>query len=111
MKIRYNESTDTAYIYLLEAGTQVEVDEAEEVAPGVIIDFDRDERPVGIEIYDSAREKLAGLPPDPEAVERIRRDERERTLAELERRMKETMRAVSEVLAEERLPRGAEDRA
>lgn len=63
MRIRYNESTDTAYIYLRDDGEpSPEVDEAEEVAPGVIVDFDRDERPVGIEIYDGARAKLAGAP-------------------------------------------------
>lgn len=62
MEVRYNPETDTAYIYLLESGTQVKVDESEEVAPGLVVDFDADDRPVGIEIYDDARSKLAGMP-------------------------------------------------
>lgn len=63
MRIRYNKSTDTAYIYLRgDEEPYPEVDEAEEVAPGVIVDFDRDDRPVGIEVYEGAREKLADAP-------------------------------------------------
>lgn len=62
MEVRYYVDTDTAYIYLLEPGEQAKVDESEEVAPSVVVDFDAEDRPVGIEIYDDARRKLAGSP-------------------------------------------------
>lgn len=62
MQVRYNADTDTAYIYLLEPGEQVNVDESEEVAPSIVVDFDSDDRAVGIETYDGARQKLAGMP-------------------------------------------------
>ena len=55
MRIRYHEDTDTAYIYLREekpGEPPPRVDEAEEVAPGVIVDFDEEDRPVGVEIYE-----------------------------------------------------------
>lgn len=63
MRIRYDERTDTGYIYLRDdEEPRPKVDEAEEVAPGVIVDFDEEDKPVGIEIYDGARTKLAGAP-------------------------------------------------
>ena len=119
MRIRYHEDTDTAYIHLREekpGEPPPKVDEAEEVAPGVIVDFDEEDRPVGVEIYEGARAKLAGLPPSVDAAERIRREKRERIrtalevhLAEVESRVAESVRAVSALLAEEGLPRGARE--
>lgn len=62
MEVRYYASTDTAYVYFLEPGEQVKVDESEEVAPGVIVDYTKDGVAVGVEIYDDARRKLSGSP-------------------------------------------------
>lgn len=58
MKGTYNPETDTAIIELVEGVGDVE---GEEVAPGVVVHFDEDDRPVRIEIYDRARAKLAGV--------------------------------------------------
>lgn len=62
MNVRYKPDTDTAYIYFLEPGEQAEVDESEEVAPGVLVDYTKDGVAVGVEIYDDARRKLSGSP-------------------------------------------------
>lgn len=116
MEVRYYPDTDTAYLYLLEPGERAKVDESEEVAPGVIVDFDGEDRPVGVEIYEGARAKLAGLPPSADAAERIRREERERIrtmlqgrLAEMESHVAESARAVSALLAEEGSSRRARE--
>jgi uncharacterized protein YuzE len=46
MRIRYHKDTDSLYIHLVERpGT-----EAREVAAGVVVDFDADGKPVGIDI-------------------------------------------------------------
>ena len=46
MKLSYHADTDSLYIHLVERpGT-----EAREVAPGVVVDFDADGKPVGIDI-------------------------------------------------------------
>ena len=58
MRVEYHPDTDTALIELVEGVPDVE---GQEVAHGVIVHFDEDERPVRIEIYDRARAKLAGL--------------------------------------------------
>ncbi len=57
MRVKYRPETDTAMIELGEGVPDVE---GEEVAPGVIVHFDEDDRPVRIELYDEAAEKLAG---------------------------------------------------
>ncbi|MDP9479768.1 MAG: DUF2283 domain-containing protein [Actinomycetota bacterium] len=59
MRVYYRPETDTAMIELVEGVPDVE---GEEVAHGVIVHFDEDDRPVRIEIYDEARSKLAGIP-------------------------------------------------
>ncbi len=59
MRVKYRPETDTALIELVEGVPDVE---GEEVADGVIVHFDEDDRPVRIEIYDAARSKLAGIP-------------------------------------------------
>lgn len=58
MKVKYHPETDTASIDLVEGVPDVE---GEEVADGVIVHFDENERPVRVEIYDRAKDKLAGL--------------------------------------------------
>ncbi len=59
MRVKYRPETDTAMIELVEGVPDVE---GEEVEDGVIVHFDKDDRPVRIEIYDGARSKLAGIP-------------------------------------------------
>lgn len=102
MEVRYYADTDTAYVYLLEAGERAKIEESEEVAPGVVVDFDANERPVEIEIYEGARAKLAGVPPDAEAAERIRREERELAFAEVRRRFEEMSHSLDEFFSEGR---------
>ena len=46
MKVEYDPEADAAYIKLTEA----DVAESEEVKPGIILDYDAQERVVGIEI-------------------------------------------------------------
>ena len=46
MKVRFDESADALYIRLDDAP----IEESEEVSPGVVLDFDGDNRVVGIEI-------------------------------------------------------------
>jgi predicted RNase H-like HicB family nuclease/uncharacterized protein YuzE len=57
MRIEYSPERDTAIIELVPGVPDVE---GEEVSHGVIVHFDKDDRPVRIEIYDNAAEKLAG---------------------------------------------------
>ena len=53
MRLSYHADTDSLYIHLVEhPGT-----EAREVAPGLVIDFDAEGKPVGIDI-DHARNVL-----------------------------------------------------
>jgi uncharacterized protein YuzE len=46
VKVEYDPETDAAYIKLSES----EIAESEEVKPGIILDYDAQERVVGIEI-------------------------------------------------------------
>lgn len=46
MRINYHSDTDSVYIHLTEKPGV----EAHEVAPGIVIDFDEKEKPVGIDI-------------------------------------------------------------
>ena len=48
MKVRIDKEDDALYFEL----DDVEIVESEEVQPGIILDFDKDERLVGIEILD-----------------------------------------------------------
>ncbi len=57
MRVHYRPETDTAMIEFAEGVPDVE---GEEVSHDVIVHFDEDDRPVRIEIYDNAAEKLAG---------------------------------------------------
>ena len=58
MRVEYHPDTDTASIDLVEGVMDVE---GQEVADGVVVHFDEDDRPVRVEIYDRAREKLSGI--------------------------------------------------
>ncbi len=46
MRLSYHADTDSLYIHLVERPGV----EAREIAPGVVVDFDADEKPVGIDI-------------------------------------------------------------
>lgn len=46
MRLSYHADTDSLYIHLVERPGV----EAREIAPGVVVDFDVDEKPVGIDI-------------------------------------------------------------
>ncbi|MEI8393686.1 MAG: DUF2283 domain-containing protein [Rhodospirillaceae bacterium] len=46
MKVRFDEQADALYIRLDEAA----IEESEEVSPGVVLDFDAENRVVGIEL-------------------------------------------------------------
>jgi uncharacterized protein YuzE len=58
MKIEYDAEVDIMYIEL--RGTPIE--ESDEVSPGVIVDYDENGVPVGIEILDAS--DLLGTIPD-----------------------------------------------
>lgn len=71
MKVVYWKDTDTMYITFR---ADVKGHESEEVAPGVVADFAESGELVGIEVYDTASEKvdlskleMEGLIPHPEA--------------------------------------------
>jgi uncharacterized protein YuzE len=53
MRLSYHEDTDSLYIHLVEHPGI----EAREVAPGIVVDFDAEGKPVGIDI-DHARNIL-----------------------------------------------------
>ena len=55
MEIQYDNASDMLYIGL-QAGASVE---SEEIAPGIVLDYDKDNGVVGIEITDGS--KLADL--------------------------------------------------
>jgi uncharacterized protein YuzE len=57
MKIEYDAQVDIMYIELREA----DIEESDEAASGVIVDFDKNGVPVGIEILD-ASSLLGGIP-------------------------------------------------
>ncbi len=46
MRINYHSDTDSMYIHL----TETPGIEAHEVVPGIVIDFDKNKKPVGIDI-------------------------------------------------------------
>ncbi len=46
MRLSYHEETDSLYIHLVERPGA----EADEVAPGIVVDFDTNGKPVGIDI-------------------------------------------------------------
>lgn len=48
MKIKFDEATDAAYMYLSDKESVVV--ESEEVAPGIVYDYDNENHVVGIEI-------------------------------------------------------------
>jgi len=51
MKINYDPQANALYIYLRKGN----IDESDEVAPGVIIDYDDNGQPLGIEFLDAAK--------------------------------------------------------
>jgi uncharacterized protein YuzE len=51
MRIRFDPDADALYIRLDEADVSV----SEEVSPGIVLDFDADQRVVGIEVLDVRR--------------------------------------------------------
>ena len=53
MKLQYDSQVDAAYIKLSEA----EVTDSEEVRPGIVVDFDAQDRVVGIEILHVRKER------------------------------------------------------
>lgn len=53
MKLEYDSQADAAYIKL----TNGDVADSEEVRPGIIVDFDADNRVVGIEILHVRKER------------------------------------------------------
>ncbi len=61
MKIEYDAQVDIMYIELRKA----DIEESDEAASGVIVDFDKDGLPVGIEILD-ASSLLGGIPKNAE---------------------------------------------
>lgn len=82
MKVVYRKNTDTMYMVLREDRRYVE---SEEVAPGVVLDFDEEGNLLGIEVYDKASEKFdlsvlaaEGLPVEVRASSTDGADARER---------------------------------
>jgi uncharacterized protein YuzE len=53
MKLQYDSQVDAAYVKLSEA----EVTDSEEVRPGVVVDYDSQDRVVGIEILHVRKER------------------------------------------------------
>ncbi len=51
MKIQYDPQADALYIELRDE----EIEESDEVATGIILDYDKDGQAVGIEILDASR--------------------------------------------------------
>jgi uncharacterized protein YuzE len=62
MQMRYDPNADAAYLDL----SKTKIEESEEVLPGVILDFDKEGRIVGIEVLDASRqlpeELIADMP-------------------------------------------------
>jgi uncharacterized protein YuzE len=50
MRITYDPAADAMYLYLTERSGGPEVARTEEVAPGLMLDFDNDGRVIGIEV-------------------------------------------------------------
>lgn len=55
--VTFDADSDAAYIRLSDG----QVEESEEVAPGFVLDFDRDGRIVGIEVLEARRKLSASL--------------------------------------------------
>jgi uncharacterized protein YuzE len=53
MKLEYDSQVDAAYIKLSDA----EVTDSEEVRPGIVVDFDAQDRVIGIEILHVRKER------------------------------------------------------
>jgi uncharacterized protein YuzE len=53
MKLEYDSQADAAYVKLSDA----EVTESEEVRPGVVVDYDAQDRVIGIEILHVRKER------------------------------------------------------
>jgi len=51
MIVQYHPATDMLYIQLADRAST----ESEEVAPGIVVDFDEDNRIVGVEIEDASK--------------------------------------------------------
>jgi uncharacterized protein YuzE len=61
MRMTYDPAADAMYLYLTERAENPEVARTEEVAPGLMLDFDSDGRVVGIEMLSVS--KLPGAKP------------------------------------------------
>ncbi len=103
MKIVYLDKSDTMYMKLK---PDARYEESEEVAPGVVLDFDKEGNVIALEIYSDASKKVdlsllavEGLPLEGDAVRQIRKDERERIFAEIDRRFTEMMRSAVEAFS------------
>lgn len=59
MKTSYDPQTDALYVRLAEAP----VDGSEEVAPGIVLDFDAEHRLVGIEVLNASTKAARGAIP------------------------------------------------
>jgi uncharacterized protein YuzE len=57
MKVRYDPDVDALYLHL----TENDVDRTDEVAPGVIVDYDADGETAGVEILWAAKH-FVGIP-------------------------------------------------
>ena len=64
MKIHYGEQADALHVRL----DEVEIVESEEVRPGIVLDLDRDDRVVGVEIL-KLRERFTSSSVRPIQVE------------------------------------------
>ena len=51
IRVSYDPRADALYIRL----RQTKIDESDEVSPGVVVDYDRAGKPVGIEMLDASR--------------------------------------------------------
>ena len=59
MKIRYDKEADALYIDLIDLPSM----ESEEIAPGIIVDYSKDGRIVGIEVLNASQklQEVSGL--------------------------------------------------
>jgi uncharacterized protein YuzE len=73
MRMTYDPAADAAYLYLMERGTGThEIARTEEVAAGLMLDFDEQDRVVGLEILGVS--KLPGAKPMQMAFEVLTSD-------------------------------------
>lgn len=52
MKINYDTKADALYIKLVEGK---EIEESDEISNGIILDYDKEKKPVGIEFLDASK--------------------------------------------------------